>query len=651
VLVPGLAVVALWVWWAVVEGGYTLATRGPSTLIAVGLLVAVVAGLGPSRLRLSPTAAAALGLLGAFAAWSYLSISWAPDREAALDGSNRTLLYLVLFALFALLPWRAWTALAVAGALATVTGALAVVTLVRLGGDGAASLFLDGRLDFPLGYVNATAAFFTVGALLSIALAARRELPVWARAALSGCAAACLQAAVLCASRGWLFALPVVALGAVALVPGRLRLLIWTVPPALACAAVLGRLLDVFERWDAAPAGAADAALGSAAGAVTGPALAACGAAVAAGVGLALADRRVELAPLTTRNAGRVVAAVATVAACAGAVAALVAVDGRPDRAIADYWERSQTYQAAEPGSSRFALAGSNRPDFWRVSIDAWAQRPLTGLGQDNWGAYYLLERRSGEQPRWTHSVELRLLAHTGLVGLALFAGFVVLAAVAALRGRRRLEPATAAAGAIALLPGLVWLVHGSVDWFWEVPALAGPAFALLGLATALGAGERRVVVPRVLVGALAVALAAAAVAVSASYLSDRERRAASESWRADPAAALDRLRRAEGLDPFTSGPALSAGLIEIQRRRPLAARAWLGRALARDPDNWFLWLARGLAASEAGDRPAALADYRRAVELDPRGPLARAALRRERSGRPLSAEAVFDRIRRDAAG
>ncbi|NLT07791.1 MAG: hypothetical protein GXY03_16000, partial [Solirubrobacterales bacterium] len=265
VLVPGLAVVALFAWWSVVEGGYELAVRGPSSLAAVGLLAATVAGIGPRRLRLSPAAAAALALLAAFTAWSYLSIAWSADREAALDGSNRTLLYLAIFALFALLPWRAWTALAVSGALAAVAGALALVTLVRLAGADPAALFLDGRLDFPLGYVNATAAFFTVGAVLAISLGARRELPVAARAALAATAAACLQAAVLCASRGWLFALPVVALATVALVPDRVRLLVWAAVPGLAGLAVLGRLLDVFERWDAAPERAADAALAAAA--------------------------------------------------------------------------------------------------------------------------------------------------------------------------------------------------------------------------------------------------------------------------------------------------------------------------------------------------------------------------------------------------
>ena len=42
--------------------------------------------------------------LFAYAAWSYLSIGWADQKGDAWDGANRTLLYALAFALFAL--WR-----------------------------------------------------------------------------------------------------------------------------------------------------------------------------------------------------------------------------------------------------------------------------------------------------------------------------------------------------------------------------------------------------------------------------------------------------------------------------------------------------------------------------------------------------------------
>jgi len=40
---------------------------------------------------------------------------------------------------------------------------------------------------------------------------------------------------------------------------------------------------------------------------------------------------------------------------------------------------------------------------------------------------------------------------------------------------------------AAALVLPMVWLVHGSIDWLWEFPALSCPALVALGLAVALG--------------------------------------------------------------------------------------------------------------------------------------------------------------------
>ncbi len=143
--------------------------------------------------------------------------------------------------------------------------------------------------------------------------------------------------------------------------------------------------------------------------------------------------------------------------------------------------------QYAPSAGSHFFKVGSGRYDFWRVSVDAVKAHPLGGLGQDNFADYYITRRRTGEEPRWTHSLEFRLLAHTGIVGFVLFTVFLVAALIAAAKAvRRRRSPLLAVAAAGGLIPLIPWLVHGSVDWFWEVPALSGPAFAFLGMAAGL---------------------------------------------------------------------------------------------------------------------------------------------------------------------
>lgn len=663
VLVPALLAVGLLVWWAVDGGGYAATAWQPSALLVLGLLVATVAGLGFQRLRSSRPVAVALALLTAYVACSYLSILWAAAPGEALEGSNRALLYLLLFALFALLPWRPWTALTTLSAFALGVGAIAVVTLVRLGDlSVAADLFSGGRLDAPLGYVNGSAALLLAETMLAIALAARRELPRALRGLLLALAAAALQLSVLCESRGWLFALPIVLVLTLVLTPGaaRLRLVLWMLPPFAGAALALPALLDVFERADAASSEAgALRALVQASGHASDVALLVCAVVLVAGIALAALDRRVAVAPGVTRGANRVGAGIALVAALGAVAAGLVLTDGRPDQRIADYWERSSGYQQTIPGESRFAAVGSNRPDFWRVSLEAFGDRPFGGLGQDNWGAYYLRERESSEQPRWTHSLELRLLAHTGLVGTALFAGFLVAGLVAALgtpSTRRRVSPLARATAASALLPLAVWLVHGSVDWFWEIPALSGPAFAFLGLGGALMRQEQPPASPpdrtarsgrplAVAFGALALV---AALALALPYLAEREVAAAGREWHEDPARAFAQLDRAAQLNPLSARPELVAGVIALELERPRLAERRFTAAIARDDNDWFAYLGRGLAASAQGAQVRARADYLRARALDPLEPLVHEALERVGTVRPLTSNQAIQRLRRD---
>jgi O-antigen ligase len=152
-------------------------------------------------------------------------------------------------------------------------------------------------------------------------------------------------------------------------------------------------------------------------------------------------------------------------------------------------WARFKDYspEASTAENSRFTVAGSARYDIWRVSLEAFAHHPVKGLGQDNFAREYLQSRQDPyETQRWTHSLWLRLLVHTGAVGFALFGAFLVLALAAAFRGWKAAEDGRRVVIGAALALPLVWLVHGTIDWLWEFPALSCPALAGLGLAVAL---------------------------------------------------------------------------------------------------------------------------------------------------------------------
>jgi tetratricopeptide (TPR) repeat protein len=666
VLVPALLAVGLFVYWGAHGGGYDPSTWEPSALLVLGLLIASAAGLGLDRLRASRPLALALGLLAAYVAFSYLSIAWAPSPGDALDGSNRALLFLMLFALFALLPWRTWTALVTLSAFALGIGTIAVVTLARLGTPAQIPALFNGvRLDAPVGYVNGSAALLLIAAIVSIALASRRELPVLLRGLLLALAAAALQLSVLCESRGWLFALPIVLLLSLLLVPGpdRLRFALWGLVPFAGSALALPALLDVFTQADEAPTAAATLmALVRTSDHAADVALLVCTGVLVVGLAIALLDRRTTVSAGVAHGANRIGAGIAILAVLVAIAAGFVLTDGRPDQRIADYWNRSNGYQTTAPGSSRFASVGSNRPDFWRVSLKAFSDRPLGGLGQDNWGAYYLRERRSSEQPRWTHSFELRLLAHSGLVGFLLFAGFLAAALTAALApsARRRAGRAPAAVAAIAVLPLVVWLVHGSVDWFWEIPALSGPVFAFLALGGALMRQVSPTAAPasetmQVRRGgriALAVGLGGLAVLAAAvlvlPYLAEREVAAASSDWPSDPERAFARLGRAANLNPLSARPELVAGVIALELGRSRIARQRFSQALERDGGDWFAYFGRGLALSALDEGAQARLQYERARSLDPAEPLVREALARVGGRNPLTAKEAFGSLRRD---
>src|SRR3954468_17576372 len=103
-LVSAAMTVGVIAWWTLHQGGAAPSTWYLGALVVLLVLLAAVwAGVvaPPGR-----AATVAIGALAAFTLWSFVSIAWATARGDAWDGANRTLPYLTVFALFALLPWR-----------------------------------------------------------------------------------------------------------------------------------------------------------------------------------------------------------------------------------------------------------------------------------------------------------------------------------------------------------------------------------------------------------------------------------------------------------------------------------------------------------------------------------------------------------------
>ena len=323
---------------------------------------------------------------------------------------------------------------------------------------------------------------------------ARAAGPV--RGLLIAFACAGLQLAVVVQSRGWLFTLPLVAIAHAPRPPDRLRVV---------AAAVLPVAGDADTR--ASPVGRLYNASG--AGRSTMPPRAPAArrwrsCAVAFFVATLVAWARTACArcrrPVPARR--RALAAIAPV------VLAAVARAGRsrpptgdPFGFVKRQWNGFSHVQEAA-SSTRLALRRRRQRPLRLLAGGARRARGASDRGPGPGQLRRLLHLTPPDATRsrpGTHSLEIRLLTHTGFVGFVLFAAFLVGArSPAALRAPTAARGLEALVAGAALLPLIVWLIHGSVDWFWEFPALSAPALGFLAMACALGVrpGESADAVP-----------------------------------------------------------------------------------------------------------------------------------------------------------
>ncbi len=663
--VPAFAAVALFIVWATQQAGYPVTHWGPGGLIVLALLGLTLAIVPLSVSRISTPVKVALGCLAAYTALSYLSILWAGVPGDAWEGANRTLLYLLVFALFACWPQRGASAALLLGAWTLAMVVLAGFVTLHVNSAGSASLqsmLPGGRLEYPSGYANANAAQWLMAFWPALLLARSRQLPWGLRGVFAGGAVLLTEVALLSQSRGSLYATPVMLVLVFALLPGRIRTFTTLVPVALGIAAAAPAVLRVADHMN--NGAVIPANLHSATRATF---VAALVVGVVVALGAAIESRRT----FSDTSAGRIrmglgAAAIATlIAILAGGLIAA----GNPVTRIRHGWDTFKSGYVADSrtGSRLISGLGSNRYDFYRVALNEFAAHPILGIGADNFQQQYLAHGRSEETPHYPHSVELRTLVQTGLVG-ALIAvvglGAALMAGGRAVRPRLP-DPLRSDVAAAALAGFAYWLVHGSFDWFWEFAGLGAPAFALLGLACALGApsrassegaqpagvsaapvsppsgGRSRWAFDRrhVGLGAGAVLAVAAALSLAAPWFSQLQVQSAARIWTYAPQKAYARLSDAARLNPLSDEAYLVAGGIALRYGELTRADHEFALALGRSPGDAYAVLERGAIASTRGERREALRLLERAARLNPRDPLTRQALVLVRAGQVVSVQ------------
>jgi hypothetical protein len=174
------------------------------------------------------------------------------------------------------------------------------------------------------------------------------------------------------------------------------------------------------------------------------------------------------------------------------------------------------------------------------------------------------------------------VLSESGVVGTLLFGGFLGLTLLTVVRIPA--SPRRELAGVLAAAAG-VWLLHGLVDWLWEMPALG--ALGILLLAAGCGLAPRRPASSRprrrflryVAAGCGAVLVVALAATLVFPWIAERDVRRAASLWRVNPSAAFSILSQAHDLNPLSN----EADLVSLTGKRALAA-ASLRRAALLNP-------------------------------------------------------------------
>jgi hypothetical protein len=475
-LVAGRILLACPVVLAFFAGGYFDQPRLVAGVVAWALVIVVlIAGLPP--LPVSWPGRAAVAGLATMCAWTGVSLAWAPLAGPALDSTVRLLLYLgTLVAAVALLRQRS--------AMRAVEPVLGLGAAVVLGYglcgrllptvvEHTTSWTAGARLEQPITYWNAEGLLGAMGLVLCARMAGDRSRPLALRALAAASAAPLGMGIYLSYSRG---AMAAALVGICVLVAAKPT---W---PQLRAAGLAVVIAIVTASASAAFPGVS--AMEGTLGQRVDEGLAMltfllCAMALAAIVTVRVArderSGRCRMGLLRWAHRLPALAAVAVILVAAGIVGGGIRERG------------GATELNERPNASRLTSVASRRYDYWRIGVRALDDDPLRGAGAGAFRVIWLRERPVPESALEVHSLELEVALELGVIGALGLVLLVVGTGVAARRAMR--QAPQAAAGAVAACT--VWIVHATIDWDWQVPAVTLPAIVLAGGLIALAEGVR----------------------------------------------------------------------------------------------------------------------------------------------------------------
>ncbi len=471
VLIDGLALAG---------GGYEVSPRHIAGLaVWLLLVVAILVFGGANRAKLGRSLYLGLGLIGGLAVLSAISSLWSGSVELSVIEADRVLVYLGFFLAAFLIAQTDERRQRFAEGLAI---SIAVVALLGLSSrllphvvEVGNSLGSGPRLRYPLGYWNANGAMSGIAVALLL-WASRRAGWAWLRGLSAGLLPAVLLTLYFTYSRGGLLSLLVASGSLLVLSRDRLWLLATL---AIGAIGVLPAVLAVQARYSLANNLASHASVDQ--GATVLPIL-------LGGTALALllfaGLRRLERrgGPLTGRvlelSRNPVLLRRAALVAAILAIGAAIAVGGRA-------WHQFSNPDVQFPNNpeQHFAqLCGAGRKDFWRVAVDAFAEKPLLGTGAGTYVFSWDQHRSIDMTVHTAHSLYLQSFAELGVVGGLLVLALVVFLLWTGFSAWRAAQHPQRERYAALLAAMVAFAVGAGIDWFWQIAALGAVFFLAAGV-------------------------------------------------------------------------------------------------------------------------------------------------------------------------
>ena len=549
-----------------------------------------------------------LALLG-LTLWGIVSAAWSASATQPILQSQQTLVYAAA-AFAALLVVRSGSDRALLGGIwAAITLICSYALLTRLFPErlGYTDSIAGYRLEAPLGYWNALAIFAAIGTLLAAGFIARGRHPA-VRVLAAASTVILVPTLYFTFSRGGWLALGAGLVTIVILDTRRLQFLasLTVVAPWPA--------LAVFHASGSQPLTHIGGGLVAAEHAGHHYLVFLIGVGVAAGVTMVAFtwfEGRVKV-PDAVRVA---YAGLLVLVVVFGFVAAAVRY-GSPVTIGRKGYDNivgvSGTVQNGNLNTRLFSLGLGQRVPQWEVAWREYKAHPLLGSGLGSYERYWNEYRTENFKVKNVHNLYLETLAELGPVGLALLLVALSVPLVGAVKARRRTLTSAAAAAYVA------FLLHAVVDWDWQMPAVTLAALfsgvALLVAARRSPASPAR---PLMRGAAFAVVLALGAFAFVGLKGNIALASSTDATAHAEFAKAAREAKAAQTWAPWSATPWQLLGEAQSAMGKRVAARASFRKALAKNQQDWTIWLDLAVASSGA-ERTHAFAE---ATQLDPLSP------------------------------